>query len=109
MLKRLLVLSFVSFGLILGLWPNTSSAHGEDSLAYSTISFEDDVIKFVLQIDLKDLQTDTSIEDSNIGEQIPGALDRFNKEAYLPVEQYLPSNIQLYADRLPLKRKAYTA
>lgn len=105
MLKRLLVLSFVFFGLILGLWPSTSSAHGEPSLAFSTISLEDGVIKYVLQLDLSDFQTDTGIEDSAIGEQTPGALDRSQKKSYATVEEYFLSNIQLYADGLPLKGK----
>ncbi|RKP46289.1 HupE/UreJ family protein [Cohnella endophytica] len=104
MIKRLLVLSFVFCGLTLGLWPSTSSAHGEASLAYSTISYEDSVIKYVLQIDLYDLQRVADIEDADIDEQAPEA-ERFNKKSFVSVEQNLLSNIHLFADGLPLKGK----
>ncbi len=104
MIKRLLVLSFVFCGLTLGLWPSASSAHGEASLAYSTISYEDGVIKYVLQIDLYDLQRVAGIEDSDMDEQAPEA-ERFNKRSFVSVEQNLLSNIHLFADRLPLNGK----
>ncbi|OAB28452.1 hypothetical protein PMSD_22045 [Paenibacillus macquariensis subsp. defensor] len=98
---RLIILAVGLFGL----WAPVSLAHENTSLAYSDISFEDGVIKYVLQIDMYDLRIAATPDDPDIGLTTPEVLNQFASNSQAEVQTYLLSKIQLYADNLRLKGK----
>lgn len=98
---RLIILSFVLFGL----GAPATLAHQNESIAYSDISFEDGVIKYVLQIDMYDIRVATTPDDPDIGSSTPEVLERFTSASQAEVENYVLSKIQLYADNFLLKGK----
>ncbi|NIK78001.1 hypothetical protein FHS15_003139 [Paenibacillus castaneae] len=102
---RLFIFSTIMFVFLLGLFPSVTSAHDNDSIAFTDISIKGNVIKFVIQIDMYDIRVEATPENPDVGDKTSEAYDRFVKESHDPVEKYLLSNIELYADDLPLKGK----
>ncbi|MCC3371937.1 HupE/UreJ family protein [Cohnella sp. REN36] len=100
----------IAFGIaLLGLallgWTPAASAHGNNSLAYSDLVYEDDAICYTLQIDLYDLRAIVTPDDPDIESETPEAVNRFFATAGPKVEEALLPHLRLYADGLPLRGK----
>lgn len=93
------------FGIALLGWTPAASAHGNNSLAYSDLVYEDGAIRYTLQIDLYDLRAAATPDDPDIGSEAPEVLDRFFASAGPQVERALLSHLKLYANGLPLDGK----
>ncbi|MBW7453097.1 HupE/UreJ family protein [Paenibacillus sepulcri] len=88
-----------------GIWVPVSAAHGNISVAYSDISMEKGIIKYVFQLDMYDMIAEVNLDDPDINLSTQEVLNRFYSKYHAEVATDLLSKIELYADNLPLKGK----
>ncbi|MBY9079030.1 HupE/UreJ family protein [Paenibacillus sp. HN-1] len=80
----------------------TTSAHGNNSVAYSDLSADGSRIIYVLQIDMYDLRAAADPSDPDIGLSTADVLDRFVNGKREAVADYMLSHLELRADGLLL-------
>ncbi|EKN64755.1 hypothetical protein BABA_22743 [Neobacillus bataviensis LMG 21833] len=88
-----------------GLNVPVSFAHTGDSQAYSDISERDDVLQYILRVDMAELRIAVTPNDPEIGTNTPEVINQFVKNSKPEVETYLLSNIKLHGDGIPLEGK----
>ncbi|KAI7258032.1 hypothetical protein KC345_g10639, partial [Hortaea werneckii] len=86
-------------------WIRLLKAHGNVSVAYSEITLEDGVIKYVLQLDMYDMMAEINPDDPDTGATTAAVLGRFISQHRTEINERLLTQITLYADHLPLKGK----
>lgn len=80
-------------------------AHGNVSVAYSEITLEDGVIKYVLQLDMYDMMAEINPDDPDTGATSAAVLNRFFSQHRTEINERLLTQVTLYADHLPLEGK----
>jgi hypothetical protein len=74
-------------------------------VAYSEITLEDGIIKYVLQLDMYDMMAEINPDDPDTGATTAAVLNRFFSQYRSEINERLLTQITLYADHLPLKGK----